>query len=292
MSRRRGTTIGLVAVAAVVVAALVTVRLTRDPAADAAATTEVVDEPFDPSAFPRGAVIDNRFVPLVPGTQQVLEGTASRAPGVLPHRVVLTVTDLTKVIDGVTVRVVHDVDLNAGELEESELAFEAQDRTGRVWNMGEYPEEYRRGKLKGAPSTWIPGQGAKAGVLMRKEPKVGTSGYRQGFSAEIEFGDAAKVVKQGQHVCVAAGCFDDVLVVDEWNTFEPDAHQLKYYAPGTGNILIEPVDDPDNERLELVSVVRLTPDQMVKENDDALALDRRAFEGIAMYRATSPARAG
>jgi len=282
-----------VAATALVLASLLAACGGNTPEANTTTKTTASNEAFDPASFTTPTTIDNRWVPLVPGTQYTLEGSASRKPGVVPHQVVLTVTDLVKGVAGVDVRVVYDVDMNEGRVEEAELAFEAQDRDGTVWNMGEYPEEHDdSGKIEGAPSTWIPGQGADAGVLMRKDPKPDTPSYRQGFSQKIKFGDMAKVAKVGQHLCVKAGCFDDVLVVDEWNSFEPDAHQLKYYAPGTGNILIEPVDDPDNERLELVSVGRLSGDQMAKAREDALALDRRAFDTIPMYRSTSPARPG
>src|SRR5882724_4736200 len=52
---------------------------------------------FDPENFPRQPQIDNKWLPLVPGTQLVLRGVANRRP----HRQVTTITDLVKVIDGV-----------------------------------------------------------------------------------------------------------------------------------------------------------------------------------------------
>jgi hypothetical protein len=147
--------------------------------------------------------------------------------------VVFTVTDLTKVIDGVRNVVLYDLDYNAGNLVEAELAFHAQDDGGNVWNMGEYPEEYDDGKFTGAPDTWITGlAGARAGVIMRAAPRVGTSSYLQGWAPAIEFNDTAKVLKVGQRTCVPARCYDDVLVTDEYSPDEPDAHQQKFYAPG------------------------------------------------------------
>jgi hypothetical protein len=67
--------------------------------------------------------------------------------------VVFTVTDLVKVVDGVTSRVVHDVDRQDGEVTEAELAFFAQDDRGNVWNLGEYPETFENGKFAGAPTS-------------------------------------------------------------------------------------------------------------------------------------------
>src|SRR5262245_8251369 len=41
--------------------------------------------------------INSRWLPLVPGTQVTLDGQANRSGTPLPHRVIFTVTDLTKV---------------------------------------------------------------------------------------------------------------------------------------------------------------------------------------------------
>src|SRR6476661_10498206 len=126
---------------------------------------------FDRHEFPNRPVIDNPLAPFVPGTQFILEGRANRGGGQLPHRVVLTVTDLTKVINGVRTIVSWDRDfgeatlapnipdvedpetlLSSLQIQESELAFNAQDADGNVWNLGEYPEEYENGHLTGAPN--------------------------------------------------------------------------------------------------------------------------------------------
>ena len=58
--------------------------------------------PFDRSDFPRHPRIDNRFLPLVPGTRTVLSGTVLGDDGKLhPHRIVSIASGVTKVIDGV-----------------------------------------------------------------------------------------------------------------------------------------------------------------------------------------------
>jgi uncharacterized protein YbaA (DUF1428 family) len=94
--------------------------------------------------------IDNRLFPLKPGTEWVYEGTVTEAGEQTPHRVVFTVTSLTKVIGGVRTRVAWDRDFSDGELQETELAFFAQDDKGTVWRFGEYPEEHENGQFVGA----------------------------------------------------------------------------------------------------------------------------------------------
>src|SRR5215213_8518130 len=79
---------------------------------------------FERARFDAPTHIDNRWLPLTPGTQFVYEGPAIVDEGERqPRRVVTTVTDLTKVIDGVRVLVIWETDYTAGKLSEPELAF-------------------------------------------------------------------------------------------------------------------------------------------------------------------------
>jgi hypothetical protein len=246
---------------------------------------------FRVSDFTNSSWIDNRWFPLLPGKQWILDGTANRGGGVIHHRVVFTVTNLIKVIDGVTTVVLWDRDYNGDELVEAELAFFAQDRCGRVWSLGEYPEEYERGEFLGAPSTWLSGQGgAKAGVHMVLEPLVGTR-FLQGWAPEINFLDSAVVYQENQRVCVTYNCFENVLVTDEWSPLEPGSgHQRKFYAPGMGIVKVTAVEDPEAETLQLVNVFQLSPQVLEEANVEALRLDARAYENVDFYSSTAPAR--
>lgn len=247
--------------------------------------------PFDPANFRDPTRVDNRWMPLVPGTQFTLEGRANTGGRVLPHQIVLTATDLVKEIDGVRTLVAWDVDTDKGQLAESELAFFAQDNDGNVWTLGEYPEIYRDGKLTGAPDTWIAGVSrAEGGVQVRSEPTVGGGEYLQGISPDIEFLDCAKDVKTGERTCVPTGCYDNVLVVDERSPLEPDSGvQRKFYAPGVGNVRVEAVGDPEGETLVLVKVAPPTPQSLAGARAEATALDERAFQQAAVYRGIPPA---
>ena len=157
------------------------------------------------------------------------------------------VTDLTKVVHGVRTRVLVEQDINAGQLAEAELAFEAQDDAGNVWSLGEYPEEYEDGKFAGAPDVWIAGvAGARAGVSMPAKPRLGLPNYRQGFAPDIEFFDCARVLKTGARTCVPGKCYDNVVVLDEWDPLDPESgHQRKFHADGVGIVRVAPVNDPE-----------------------------------------------
>jgi hypothetical protein len=203
---------------------------------------------------------------------------------------VFSVTDLTKLIDGVRTRVIWEQDIDEDELVESELAFFAQDKAGNVWTMGEYPEEYENGKFTGAPSSWIPGQaGAEAGVAMPAEPKVGTSRYLQGHAPAVEFLDCAQVQSMGERVCPPIRCYDNVLVADENSPLDPDSgHQRKFYASGVGPVQVSPVGDPEGETLVLITVERLESKALQAAADSAFMLEKRAYEINDVYRHTEP----
>jgi hypothetical protein len=298
MGKRRAGALAVVAMlGSVALAACGTSDATTAPAATA--TTRfpraITENDFDPRNFPAAPKVDNRWYPLVPGTQLIMEGRANRGHGRLPHQVVTTVTDLTKVIDGVRTVVIWDRDINEGQLEESELAFQAQDNDGNVWLLGEYPEVYEDGRLQGAEDTWIAGlQSARPGVLMRANPRARTPSYLEGFAPKIEFQDRAKVSKTGIRNCVPVSCYEDVLLIDEWNPLEAgDAHQLKSYAPGVGNIRVGAVNDPEAEELVLVKVRHLGGDDLARIRSQALQLDARAYVVRKdLYRDTPPAQAG
>lgn len=267
-------------------------------AASAAAAAPVNPAPgcksltrFERDDFPRRPKVTNQWNPLVPGTQLIMEGHANRGGGLLPHRTILTVTDLTKVIDGVRAVVLLDQDYNQGRLSEAELAFHAEDDDGNVWNLGEYPEIYAGGRFMGAPDTWIAGvAGATAGVMMRAHPRLETSSYRQGRAPSIEFYDCASVFRTGQRACLPSRCYDRVLVTDEWSPLDPESgHQRKYYAPGIGNIKITAVGDPEGETLVLASVAHIGAAALAVARAKALSMDRRAYRVSAVYRRTPPA---
>jgi hypothetical protein len=260
---------------------------------DEAEAAPATHRSFDRNNFTDSTTIDNKYSPLVPGTQFVYEGRSNRGLGRLPHEVIFTVTDLTKEVDGVRSVVMWDQDINNGKLLEGELAMFAQDDDGNVWNMGEYPEEYdENGNFEDAPDTWLSGiQGARAGVHMRADPRTGTSSYRHGLAPRIGFEDLAKVFRTGQKNCVPTGCYDDVLVTDETNPAEPnDGHQLKYYAPDVGNIRAAPgKGGKEREVLLLVEVGKVDAAELAEARRNALKLDKRAYRSTkAVWGKTSP----
>jgi hypothetical protein len=295
-TRRQSVLISAVIVLPLVVAVPQSARATSS-AAPAKSTASPPGDPiasFSANHFPDRPKINNPWLPLVPGANTVLSGTVEGDDGTLhQHSIVATVTDLTKTIDGVRTLVVFERDFDDGQLQESELAFEAQDRVGRVWNIGEYPEEYENGKLTGAPSTWLSGVArATAGVGMLANPQPGTPSYQQGRAPAVDFFDCGKVAKTHQHVCVPVGCFNEVLVIDEWAPLDPEGgHQLKYYAPGVGSIKVAAAGGVNAEVLTLASKSTLNAAALAKIRDAVIAQDRRGYRvAKSVYAHTPPVK--
>lgn len=244
--------------------------------------------PWSPANFRDPTTVTNSWMPLVQGTQFTEEGSSNVNGKPTEHKIVFTVTDLVKQIDGVQTLVGWDVDTDKGVVAESELVFFAQDNDGNVWTVGEYPEEYKAAKLTGAPYAWAAGvNGAEAGVQIRSKPAVGAGEYLQGISPSVDFLDCAKDVSTGQHTCVPAGCYDNVLVVDERSPQDPDSGvQRKYYAPHVGYVRVEAVGDPEGETLMLTKVSPPSSATLATARTEALKLDERArqtavYKGIA-----------
>jgi len=263
-----------------------------DEPAEANSGAQKKYEDFDPNNFDDPTKIDNQWLPLKPGMQYIYEGVTEEGGAQIPHRVIFTVTDLTKVINGINTVVIWDQDYSADVLVETELAFFAQDNDGNVWRMGEYPEVYEGGKLVENPA-WISGlKGAVAGIMMPAEPQMGMPSYSQGWAPSVDFTDRGQVDQLDQQTCVPADCYEGVLVVAEYSESEPNAFQIKYYAHGVGNIRVGwSGEDATKEALELVEIVQLDPSALEQARASAFELENRGYEiSMEVYDQTEPAQ--
>lgn len=214
---------------------------------------EVAKEPaegYAPKVDPANFVerVDNPFFPLEPGTMFVFEGETE--DGV--ERVEDYVTRDTKEVLGVKCVVLRDRVTVDGELVEETLDWFAQDREGNVWYFGEETKDYENGEVVSTAGSFEAGKnGAKPGIVMKANPRVGDS-YRQ-EQYEGEAVDVAEVLSLSERVSVPYGSFDNVLLTKDWNPLQPDVLEHKYYAPGVGPIgSVEVVGGP--ERVELVEI--------------------------------------
>jgi hypothetical protein len=228
-----------------VLVALVALLLSANvPAAGAKAALE-----FDPDHFVSG--VTNPYFPLRPGTTFVYKGESEGAP----TRDVMTVTNKTKKIIGVTTTVVYHLAYEDGTLVEETYDWFAQDVDRNVWYFGEDTKEFdENGNVISTAGSWEAGvDGAEAGIIMEANPQVGDRYYQEFYRGEAE--DQAKVLQLDASICVRYGCFDNVIVTKEWSRLEPGVVEYKYYAAGVGFIFGEMVKGGEEE-IQLVRVRR------------------------------------
>lgn len=199
----------------------------------------------DPADFVEG--IDNPYLPLTVGSTWTYR--ADGADG--PETITVTVTPRTKVVQGVTTTVVHDVVRDgSGEVVEETYDWFAQDSVGNVWYFGEATTAHE-GTTSSTEGSWEAGvDGAQAGLVMPAEPRVG-DGFRQEYAPGVAE-DVGEVISLDVSLDLAHSDFDDLLEIEDTDPLEPDVVERKYYARGTGLVFEEVVEGGD-ETVELVS---------------------------------------
>lgn len=131
---------------------------------------------IDPSDF--SLVVNNPYFTLTPGTTYRYR---TKGEGFEVNEVaVVTVTDQTKKVMGVTTRVVWDRVWLNGNLIEETYDWYAQDKKGNVWYFGEDSTEYGK-NWSSKSGSWEAGvDGAKPGIVMQSDPHPGQP-YRQEY---------------------------------------------------------------------------------------------------------------
>src|SRR5262249_29807142 len=154
-----------------------------------------------------------------------------------------------------------------------------------------HPEEYENGKIVNSP-TWIHGvDRAQAGISMKSAPEAGKPSYSLGLGPAVGFTDRARVLGVGDRTCIPARCFSRVLLVDEFNPDQPGKHQLKYYAPGVGNVRVgwAGAKEDSKETLVLVALERLGARGISNARAQALKLEASAYRTTrSIYGHTTP----
>lgn len=168
----------------------------------------------------------NDYFVLEPGYQLVL--------GKGPTKMQITVLDETKVVNGVTTRVVEEREWAKGQLTEVSRNYYAMcEQTKDVLHFGEDVEVYENGKLLKTEGTWIAGtQGNRPGLLMSGAPKAGMKYYQ-----EIAPGLAmnrGEVVSLNETCKTAAGTFTQCMKVRGTSSIDKKKLEYKYYAPRIG----------------------------------------------------------
>jgi hypothetical protein len=247
---------------------------TPDAASAPPPTTPPPTTPPRPSSgsagTPTATGVANALFPLNAGFQSVRRGFVTKGSRRLPHRRVFTVTDVSKQVDGVRAVIALDQDFDGGELAEQSLELLALDADGGVRYLGSYTETYEGGQFVNSTDAWLSGSnGARSGILVPASPRVGAPSFTEAV-VPGEPVATARVVRAGERKCVPFRCFTDVVVIEEGGS------ELKYYAPGAGGILTEPLSGDPQETEELVNVTSLSAQGLAEVSAEVLRLDAHA----------------
>jgi len=188
---------------------------------------------LDPANFT--AVVDNAYLPRVPGSRFVYEGQTESGF----ERVELEVLTETKTILGISTTVVRDTVTLDGAVIEDTYDWIAQDTTGNVWYFGEDVSDYQDGKLTSKTGSWEAGvDGALPGILMPADPtaRVGETFLQEYDAGEAE--DTARILKADVSIETPMGVFDQVVQTYEFTPLDPESQEHKFFAAGLGSIKI------------------------------------------------------
>ena len=170
----------------------------------------------------------NPYFILEPGYVLTLEDASVR--------LVITVLNETKVVDGVETRIVEERESEKGDLVEvSRNYFAISRRTNSVFYFGEDVDMYKAGKVVNHEGAWQSGvNGARFGLMMPGLPLL-KARYFQELAPKVAM-DRAEIVSLSESLKTAAGAFTNVLKTEETTPLELGAKEAKYYAAGVGLI--------------------------------------------------------
>ena len=209
-----------------------------------AALARTVTIPFSASNFSDPLDIDNPYFPLIPGTTWIYKAeTVDGCEVVRTH-----VTNDTKVLAGVTVRVLHDQAFEGETCDDVELVedtfdYHAQDNAGNVWYFGEDTFDCEgAGNCERGEGSWLAGvNGAKAGLFMLAHPRSGDA-YSQehapGVAEDHALVTAVGVTEKMRRDDAFRASYSNCIVTKEWTPLERGAIEFKTYCPNIGNVLV------------------------------------------------------
>jgi hypothetical protein len=190
----------------------------------------------------------NPYLPLTIGNRWEYGGDET---------VIVEVLNETKLIKGVTCIVVNDRVEVDGQLVEDTDDWFAQAKNGNVWYCGEEVKDFEAfpgdnpqiPELVSIDGSFKVGRdGDKPGIIFLRTPTLGDI-YRQEWSlgnaedvakvlsTNYSFGSNPKLDKFVPRQLVKLLCANECIVTGEFTPIEPDAFELKYYAPGIGQFL-------------------------------------------------------
>jgi hypothetical protein len=209
-----------------------------------------IDTNYNPEINPDNFSIlaNNFYFPLDPGRRYIYHATTPDGE----EDIEVTILNETKIIMGVTCRVVRDVVSSGGQLIEDTYDWYAVDLQGNVWYFGEDVSNYEDGVFTDKDGSFEAGvDGALPGIIMMNYPILEMPYRQEYYFNEAE--DWGKLVAKHVSVTTPYMNFTDCLKTADWNALEPDAPlEYKYYAMGYGVVREETEDG--SEVVELIAI--------------------------------------
>jgi hypothetical protein len=204
--------------------------------------------PISPADFSPN--VDNPWYPLTPGKTLAYTGTKDRKAALD----LVAPSARTKVIDGVSTRVVEDRLYLDNRLAERTSDYYAQDRCGNVWYFGEDTAELdRHGHVVSTEGSFHAGEhGAQPGVFMQAQPELGRRFRQEWYAGHAE--DTFKALDLSATATVPYGSFRGALRTEETTALEPKVVDNKLYARGIGELSETAVKGP-REALRLIEII-------------------------------------
>lgn len=194
-------------------------------------TSDLGTQNYDPIITPvdYSHSVNNVFYPIVPGRTLVYTSVSLAGVEVIQRQM----TNQIVVVNGVSCRVMRDIETLNGVLHEDTSDFFAQRCDGSVWYFGEVAQSFKDGFLDSLDGSWRAGvDDAKPGIAMPANPTVGDL-FRQEY-APNGAEDIGEVISVGNTVVTPAGTFTGCVEIEASSPMEPTERERKFFAPNVG----------------------------------------------------------
>ncbi|TSE15939.1 hypothetical protein B1A87_008525 [Arthrobacter sp. KBS0703] len=194
--------------------------------------------------------ITNKYFALPAGKKMTYESTDLRG---ITERIEIEILNESKVIEDVETAIYLDKVYSNGQLVEETRDYLAQHKNGDVWYFGEDVNNFFNGNLLNHSGSFIHGKdGAKAGIWMKAEQRVGDSYRQEYYLGQAE--DMRDTLATGLTVSTKSGKYTDCVKVYDWTPLEKNSREHKYYCPKVSSlVLIEDLET--GQRSELTNLV-------------------------------------
>lgn len=204
-------------------------------AGEATGTTATEEAAAGPDPGDCSSDVDNPLVPLTSVNSKVFEGSEKDPE---TEQIILTRSEQrtlgeSDTIAGYPVTAVESKGFEDGAQVDKTVAYYTQCGDGSVWFVGETTDEIEDGEVV-KTDQWEAGkEGAKAGLLMPADPKVGQKYEPERVPGVSE--TRSKVLAVGVAVKTKAGRFTNCIKTEDFSPLD-EVTEFKWHCPRVGSV--------------------------------------------------------